>query len=125
MIGYRFLVWSPTGGPQRAINRSGVKLLTAINCRFSRRSLNQPGAAISTRTPTIPAIHPAAMSSFLFITRLPKSRYQHHGSPRSLLIGFSGGYRQRVTWPLEQGTPRCAIIRPPTLFVTVGIVPEV
>src|SRR5712671_5614635 len=71
-IGYRSLVWSPIGGPQRAINRSGVTLLTAMNCRFSRLSLNQPGAAISARTPTIPATHAAAISSLFFITRLPR-----------------------------------------------------
>src|SRR6267143_1699885 len=92
MIGYRFLVWSSRGGPHRATNRSGVKLLTAINCRFSRRSLNQLGAANSTRTLTIPAIHPAAMSR------------------------FSVPYAQRVTWPSEQGPGRCGILRAPTLF---------
>src|SRR6266404_6227768 len=116
MIGYRFLVWSSRGGPDRATNRSGVKLLTAINCRFSRRSLNQLGAANSTRTLTIPAIHPAAMSSFFFISSLPEGRYQHHRSTSQSLIRFSVPYAQRVTWPSEQGPGRCGILRAPTLF---------
>src|SRR5260370_29243195 len=112
-MGYRFVVASEIGGPQRVINVAGVKLFTAMNCRLSRGSLTHFGAPINTRTPTNPRMHPAAMSSLLFITCLPEGRCNHHHLRGPALDRFFRMVPPHSHWPLEQGAARCVIIRVP------------
>jgi len=86
------------GWPQRAINRSGVKLLTVFAPLLEpARGGDQHAHADDPRNA------PDRDEQLIFHHFPPEGRYLNHRSAGQPVLPFFAAYRQRVTWPSEQG----------------------